>query len=106
MTVNVNGKEKELEYRKNGCDLSRDVVGTFDDFSTDEETRILMTPSDFDWWTEEFEKLEEIDDILDDLLLSDGDYDQFIDETFNNDLEIQTDEQLEWLQDCEKNNRY
>lgn len=99
MKVNVNGETKELNYIKNNCDLASEVIGNFDTFKTDEERHLIMESDDFDWWEEELEKLAEIDDILDDSLLSGDDFDQFLNETENNDLEMQTDLQLEWLND-------
>ena len=101
MVVIVNGQKKELMYICNtNCDsdITMDIIGMYDSFPVDGEGNLIMTTSDFNWWSDELYKLAKIDGLLEDVRLSDEDFDRYINDTNMCDLEAQTDTQLEWLQ--------
>ena len=105
MVVIVNGQKKELTYICNtNCDsdITMDIIGMYDSFPVDDEGNLKMSISDFEWWSDELDKLTKIDDMLEDVQLSDEDFDRYINDTNMCDLEAQTDAQLEWLQNYVK----
>jgi hypothetical protein len=63
-----------------------------------------MTQEQYDWWTDEIDKLIEIDELIENLEIKDELFDQYTNETSGSDLEGETDMQLAWLKDYRKNN--
>lgn len=104
MKVMVNGETKELEYvTASGCDVSQEVVGSYESLKFDKDGNVIMTHDQYDWWTTEIEKLVKIDDLLVEISFDGKDYYQYANETNSCDLETQTNMQLAWLKEYQSN---
>ena len=104
MKVMVNGETKELEYvTASGCDVSQEVVGSYESLKFDKGGNVIMTHDQYDWWTTEIEKLVKIDDLLVEISFDGKDYYQYANETNGCDLETQTNMQLAWLKEYQSN---
>ena len=104
MVVVVNGAARDLDYNTaSGLDITRDVIGGYESLPCDEDGRWIMTEEQYDWWTDEINKLVEIDQLIEDLEIKDELFDQYIMETSGSDLEGETDMQLAWLHKYQSN---
>ena len=104
MVVIVDGVFREIEYFvASGCDMARDLIGSYESSLDDEDGRWIMTEEQYDWWTDEINKLVEIDQLIEDLEIKDELFDQYIRETSGCDLEGETDMQLAWLHKYQSN---
>ena len=101
MKAIVNGEVKEIEYiTASGEDMAQELIGSYESLELDEDGNRIMTAEQADWWTTEFEKLQEIDELIEDLDLKSDDelYDEYL-KIGSCDLEQETDLQLEWLKE-------
>ena len=100
MKVIVNGEVKEIEYVvASGCDIAKDVIGNYEEFECDEDGRLIMDEDQYDWWTDEIDKLIEIDELIEDLEIKDELFNQYTRETSGSNLEGETDMKLAWLKE-------
>lgn len=98
MKVMVNGVEKNLVANgKNGIEWTQDLLGNYDALNINQETdEYEMTEEDFEWWSEEIDKLNQIKYIEDEL--SEEQRDEYEKENFDcGDLESETNARLNYL---------
>lgn len=103
MKILVNGKEMELKaIGKNGIEWTSDLLGGYDALHYDEDAeQYTMTEDEFAWWDPVVEKLNEVNDLEEDL---DEDawteYKEAFPAGFCRDLDEEAEERLEWLKEA------
>ena len=105
MVVIVNGEAREIEYiTASGEDMAQELIGDYESLELDEDGNRIMTADQFDWWVTEFEKLRQIDNLVEEIDLKSNDelYEEYL-KIGSCDLEQETNLQLAWLKEYQPN---